>query len=99
MVLGEAVQASICLIGPNVSALNVEIEYERVTLHASILEQDAETAVDLERIRSELEESLELFVTPAPQVLLDTVVGENGLEWDGFFHMSIYKTHASTRGE
>ncbi|MFC7502145.1 hypothetical protein [Nocardioides sp. GCM10030258] len=90
-------QASVCLIRQNVDALNVEIGYDRIILHACVLEQNAETDADLEQIRDELEESLELFVTPAPKVLLTVATGINGPEWDGFHNMSIYKAHWSTR--
>lgn len=97
LVLTYAGQASICLIRQNVDALNIEIEYDRIVLHACVLEQNTETSLDLERIRSELEQTLELFVTPTPEVLLETAVGINGPEWEGFWHMSIYKAHWSTR--
>jgi hypothetical protein len=99
LVLTYAGQASICLIRQTINALNVQIAYDRVVLHACVLEQNAETSLDLERIRSELEESLKLFVTPAPEVLLETATGINGPEWEGYAHMSIYKAHWSTQDE
>lgn len=93
-----ACQASVCLIRQNVDALNIEIEYDRIVLHACVLEHDPLTTVDLERVRGELEETLD-HVIPAPEVLLETTVGVNGPEWDGFEHMSIYKAHWSTRAD
>lgn len=92
-----AVQASIGQIRQNVDALNVEIGYDRVILHACFLDQDAETTLDLECIRGELEATLDLHATPRPEVLLETTVGINGPEWDGWWHTSIYKAHWSTR--
>lgn len=95
--LTYAGQASIGQIRQNVDAVNVDVGYARIILHACVLEQNAETSFDLEKIRSELEQILELFVTPAPEVLLETTNGVNGPEWDGFEHLSIYKAHWSTR--
>lgn len=99
LVLTYAGQASICLIRQNINALNIEIAYDSIVLHACVLDPNTETSVDLERIRTDLEESLELFVRPAPKVLLQTAVGVNGPEWEGYSHMSIYKAHWSTQEE
>lgn len=84
-------------IRQNVDAVNVDVGYARVILYACVLEQNVATSSDLEKIRSELEQTRELFVTPAPEVLLETTNVVNGPGWDGFEHLSIYKAHWSTR--
>ncbi|WP_309631425.1 PPOX class F420-dependent oxidoreductase [Nocardioides zeae] len=93
----EAGQASVCRIGPNVDAITVEIEYDRVVLHAFVYEEKPATSSDLEQIRAELDDSLARIVVPAPSVTLETVVAVNDPRWDGWWHMSIYKAHHSAR--
>lgn len=91
-------QASVMRIRPNLDALNVEVEMDRVILHAVVLqENDLETTTDLQDIREDVIEFLGRWVTPVPEVLIETYVGEIGLNWDGFYHMSIYRSHWSTR--
>lgn len=96
-ILMYAGQASICLIDQNVDALNVEIQNDCIILHACILRPSVDTEASLAQIRNYLEETLRLFVSPVPKVLLKVAYGINDDDWDGWSHMSIYKAHWRTR--
>ncbi|KRB78839.1 hypothetical protein ASE01_23670 [Nocardioides sp. Root190] len=58
------------------------------------MKEGAATDADLEAIRLELEEMLD-HVVPRPKVSLETTVGVTGPEWDGWWHMSVYRRHWS----
>jgi hypothetical protein len=95
-VVVQALQASLGLIHPEMTALAVEAQPDAVVLHACIQGSTPELTEVFQDIIGDLKAALDPITDPVVPITVRTYIGDSGPEWPGYPFRRLYMRYVGT---